>query len=474
MPLIDRTLTSDDNILVITRAPIEQCIQQIVSDCDEAYSRLDKQLPSSQYGRANAIAALALKARALLYMASPLFNGGTAGKAGVPDLTAVRNDDGTRLFPDYDPARWQAAADAAKRCIDEALANGYGLYVAEDGDPVRTYRELFTRPYHREVLFARNNGADIFLTFSGYPRSQGGWGTLAVLQDLVDDYEMADGSTPILGYQPNGQPIINPASGYSEDDIFVDQPGRYHPAGVHIMFANREPRFYADINFQGQIGYNGDPLNFYAGEKDGYVPTSGENFTRTGYLQKRHVADGANPQTGSNPQHTWKYLRLGEVYLNYAEALNETLPAPNSEVYHYINQIRNRAGLPNLPDGLTKDEMRARIHHERRIELAFENHRFFDVRRWLEANSSQGGPVYGLNISSTVQTPFAFFRRTEVERRVFQDRHYLFPIPQDDINKNKGLDPAMFGKPNTELLDRLVRDSVTYFREREEIVRNKH
>jgi hypothetical protein len=256
VPLVERTLTSDDDMLAYVRKPVDQCIEQIVADCDEAYSRLDKQLPSSQYGRANAIAALALKARALLYLASPLFNGGTAGKSGVPDLTKVTNLDGERLFPDFNVERWKHAADAAKRCIDEALAAGYGLYVADNGDPVQSYRELFSRPYNKEVLFARNNGADIFLTFSGYPRSQSGWGTLAVLQELVDEYEMADGSTPILGYQSNGEPIINGASGYSEENILVDQPGRYHPAGVHRMFTNREPRFYADINFNGQIGFN--------------------------------------------------------------------------------------------------------------------------------------------------------------------------------------------------------------------------
>src|SRR5690606_35487519 len=111
--------------------------------------------------------------------------------------------------------------------------------------------------------------------------------------------------------------------------------GRYHPVGVHVMYTDREPRFYADVNFTGQTGFNGIPLNFYAGEKDGYVPTSGENFTKTGYLQKRYVLDGANPQTGSVPAHTWKYFRLGEVFLNYAVALNEVQTSPSEDVYRY-------------------------------------------------------------------------------------------------------------------------------------------
>ena len=132
-------------------------------------------------------------------------------------------------------------------------------------------------------------------------------------------------------------------------------------------------------------------------------------------------------------------MRLAEIYLGYAEALNEYAPG-NADILKYTNLIRERAGIPELAAGLSKEVMRERILLERRIELAFERHRYFDSRRWLTAEKTDGGPFYGLDIDKgTSFTDLAFFKRVVFETRVFSDKNYLFPIPQSEIDKDVNL-----------------------------------
>jgi hypothetical protein len=151
----------------------------------------------------------------------------------------------------------------------------------------------------------------------------------------------------------------------------------------------------------------------------------------------RKLVDATYRSSSSNvwrPKN-WVYFRMAEIYLNCAEALNEV--GQTGDACQYINAIRDRAGLPYLPAGLSQSEMQAKIHHERRIELAFETHRFFDVRRWQKAVGTQDQAVYGMNILyGNNATDPAFYARTLVESRVFERQHYLFPIPQDEINNN--------------------------------------
>jgi len=131
------------------------------------------------------------------------------------------------------------------------------------------------------------------------------------------------------------------------------------------------------------------------------------------------------------------YYRLGEMYLNYAEALNEAA-GPTSEVYTAIKKIRTRAGMPELPAGLSKDQMRERIRNERAVELSFEEHRFWDARRWKTGESALGGPIYGVEVTGT--SPAFQYKQILVETRVFNPKSmYLFPIPQAEIDKNLGL-----------------------------------
>src|SRR5690606_17079120 len=193
-------------------------------------------------------AALALKARILLYMASPLWNGN-------PDYIGFADKEGTLLFPQsYDPERWATAAAAAKECIDLLEDHDYGLYYAPSGDPVDNYQRLFLEVYNKEIIFARNMGTFAQIEQVSAPNGMGGWSGNAPTQEIVDAYEMSNGETPILGYNDDLTPIINPESGYQETGYTdMAHPRGYYPDNVRNMYVDREPRFYASINYNEAI-----------------------------------------------------------------------------------------------------------------------------------------------------------------------------------------------------------------------------
>src|SRR5690606_30481329 len=158
------------------------------------------------------------------------------------------------------------------------------------------------------------------------------------------------------------------------------------------------------------------------------------NYRRTNYYWRKYMQEDYNLGTGSGfSPRRFILFRLSELYLNYAEALNETLSAPSQEVYDAIVIIRNRAGQPDLPPGLSKEQMRERIRRERRVELAMENHRFHDIRRWKIAEHVINGSVYGVHLQNGI------FTYPKWGDRVFDaTKHYLFPVPQSEIDKNRG------------------------------------
>lgn len=438
--IADHAFKTDENILALRRAPADEVVKFIASDCDKAAELLyDRDVwPSTDYGRATRVAALALKSRALLYIASPLYNG--------CEMFAELKDpiDGTNLISQvYSAEKWKEAKDAAIEAITVAEASSYKLY-DEDEDPVINYQNILNKPWNCEMIWAKNIGTYEHMLNCSDPVSFGCFSILNPTQEMVDAYQMADGSTPITGYTNDGlTPVINPASGYVEEG-FTDTEfeGRWRK-GVSNMYVNREPRFYASINFAGSRWKTTRSSNwtephyneFWFKGMDG-KNNAGSDYCKTGYLMKK----SHNPERipwQFTPNQTWCYIRLGEIYLNAAEAINE-YEGPTADCYKYVNAIRNRAGLPDLESGLTQDEMRERIRHERRIELAFEVHRFFDVRRWLIAEETQGVPVHSMNIyaGEHLQDP-AFYQRIKVEDRVFQaPKHYFFPVEQDEIDKH--------------------------------------
>ncbi|MBO9732794.1 MAG: RagB/SusD family nutrient uptake outer membrane protein [Chitinophaga sp.] len=432
IPIADHAYTLNEDYTKIRRAPIDKVIGFITSECDKSAGLLDWTVTPDKYGRVTKAAAMALKAQALLYMASPLWNGN-------PDYMGIKDKDGTSLFPSFDKERWRAAAVAAKACIDGTEANGYKLYRSASNDPVRNYQEIFIERNNAEVLFARNAGEHSHFERCSNPISYGGYSIFCPTQELVDDYEMENGLRPITGYQPDGSPVINAASGYVETGYVADKhPKDYYPAGVRNMYVKREPRFYASINFNGAT-WKGRGIQFWNEGLDGRR-RAGSDYCISGYLMKKMVNPTSDIFQNRFSLNTWIYYRLGEVYLNYAEALNEA-DGPVADVYQYVNAIRDRSGLPALPAGLSQHEMRERIHHERRIELAFETHRYFDTHRWKTAGDIDNKAIHGMNIGAgAALNDDNFYKRTVIEKRVFvSPKHYLWPLQQTEINKNPNL-----------------------------------
>lgn len=442
--LADHVYQTTENIHVYRRSPADAVVKFICDDCDKAISLLHDRAtwPTNETGRATTIAAYALKSRALLYLASPLYNGNTL----FGDLKDPI--DGTPLINQvYSEDKWKDAMDAALKCITEAEAVGHKLYDEFKDDPVKNYQYLFlTDGWNSEMLWAKNIGTYQHHFNCGDPAACNGFSILCPTQEMVDAYQMADGSTPITGYKNNGmEPIINKASGYTEEGFAEEAyPGRWEK-GVSNMYVNREPRFYASINFAGArwkttkaSGWT-EPhyCEFWYTGMDGRGVVTGSDYCKTGYNMRKLM----HPDSKHNeywPRTVWCYIRLGEIYLNAAEAINE-YAGPTEECYKYVDAIRNRAGLPGLEKGLSKEQMREKIRHERRIELAFETHRFFDVRRWMIAEETQGVPVHSMNIyeGTSLQDP-AFYKRIKVEDRIFESpKHYFFPVEQDEIDKHE-------------------------------------
>ncbi|PZP48606.1 MAG: hypothetical protein DI598_09840 [Pseudopedobacter saltans] len=457
VPLIRRSYdaTEADEVLKITRSPVDSVVNFITSECDAAAEILPSTFTDnpSEIGRVTKGAALTLKAITLLYAASPLFNGNQL-------YAGVKNPDGTQLFPQaYDKNKWKLAADAAKAVLD---LNVYSLFSPNPSNPIDNYAQLFyTREYNETILPLQfSSGRNLELQYLPNGKDAQGWGghgKLSVFQTMVDAYEMS-----------NGLPITDPNSGYSTNGFWTGRlwDGKTYRTGKNIsnMYKDRDPRFYATIFFQ--YGYwdsatspRAIKLAYYGGNggnaSDGW-PKSGTNC-ETGYNWRKWSDPRVNPRTSSgNANRNYPIFRLPEMFLAYAEAMNEYEDVPTQDVYDAVNKVRGRVSMPNLPitgNDATKDGMRRRIRNEWRVEFAFENHRFWDVRRWLIGTQVDNGTMYGLNarpsqdelratgldVNSEAAGVAVFYKNVAVQTRVFLDKHYLFPIPQIEIDKNPNL-----------------------------------
>ncbi|MDR1517253.1 MAG: RagB/SusD family nutrient uptake outer membrane protein [Dysgonamonadaceae bacterium] len=428
MPITDHVLSTSGDYTTVKRNTMEECIQFIVDDCDRAIALLPVRFTGENIGRCSGGAAMALKARVLLYAASPIYN----GHAHFRDFV---DNDGVNLFPtSYDAGKWSKAAQAALDCIVALESAGHKLYNADLPDYVNNYRNIHQKLYNDEWIFWRNVEWYNHLDNCGSILSLKGFSILNPTQEMVDAYLMANGQVPITGYTNNGlTPTINTASGYEETGyIAAEGSGGWCPAGVRKMYANREPRFYASIKFTGQR-WLGTTCDFWYTGKDGRKG-AGSDYCKTGYLIAKIINPNANPATGQGYERkAWLFMRLAEIYLNYAEAINEA-EGP-AKAYPYVNRIRARAGIPDLETGLSKDQMREAIHRERRIELAFEGQRYWDVRRWGTAEKTESLPIHSMNImAGTGLQDDAFYERVKCEDRVFEKKHYWFPIPQSEVN----------------------------------------
>lgn len=382
VPLATRVFDREEN-LNLPRNTYQECVNQILQDCDSAIKLLPEWTQTwgtTNRGRATQTAAMAIKSRLLLYAASPLNN------------------------PDNDLAKWQLAADAAKVLIDR---NKHSL--------LTSYYNIFnfgSAQYNNEVIFATQALNRNDLETNNAPISyDGAKGRTDPTQELVDAFDMA-----------NGKPITDPSSGYSETN----------------PYAGRDPRFALVINHNGRV-FKSKAVQTYVGGSDGL--NKNINATRTGYYMRKFLSEAVtwNQASNTSARRPWVVFRYAETLLNRAEALNE-ISGPIAEVYTRVNAVRQRTGIvmPALPAGLTKEEMRERIKKERRIELCFEGHRFFDIRRWKEGELYLNRPVTGMRITNNSGT--LTYERFQVENRYFTTKNYWFPFSQNDINRQPALE----------------------------------
>lgn len=448
------------------------------STFDEAVNKIEgylmeaaKNLPSvysdgNKYGRATSIMCYAIRAKLLLFAASPLVNGNK-------DYANYKNNKGEIVFnPVYDINKWKRAAQAHKELIELAEANGAALYKEynTDGtiDPYMSYMNMLFTNYNNgntEILFPRAWVNNLDYEVHCQPRGAGGNGGLGVTQKLVDAFFMSNGLSPILGYNADGSPVINPVSGYTEtgfstEDVMAkthwiegDQGASKDKEyniitrkGTYNMYCNREPRFYISVLYN-DAWYRPANRNtqFYSGQQDGGPTHDAPSY---GYLARKKVQPNIDPINKVSSYRPGIYYRLAEAYLGYAEALNEYDPN-NPDILKYINLIRERAGIPqygtNEGQIPVPSDMREAIHHERRVELNCENgNRYDDIRRWKIGEQELNGEFYGMNFSGTAKSdnavdPKAYFVRKPIMKRSFKKKNYWMPIPQNEIDKNLNL-----------------------------------
>ncbi len=394
VPILEKTYGVDDDYSGIDRNSLEECIGFIVSECDEIAPELPAVHESGETGRVTRGAALALKSRALLFAASDLFNDPSwAGGYGHPELISLPDDVDRQ-------DRWDAAARAAKAVLDLSEAR-YTL--------LTSYPDIFLKSYsNNEAIFVRRYGSGYSFETDNYSVGfdNGNSGTTPS-QNLVDAFETKSGKA----FDWN-------------DRKMADDP-----------YADRDPRLGFTVLTNGST-FKDRTMEIFEGGRDGKGVV---NATKTGYYLRKYVDPEVNLLQGRGTVHAWIIFRLAEIYLNYAEAMNEAYGPSDAHGYgmtalEAVNMIRRRRSveMPAVPSTVSQDELRQRIRNERRVELAFEGHRMFDVRRWMIAEETLGAPLKGVDIQQNSQS-YIYTPKT-VENRTFEAKMYFYPIPQTDLN----------------------------------------
>jgi hypothetical protein len=380
VPLITKVYNATDKDFTEKRSTFEEAVKFVIDELDKAAAILPDAYTGVDVGRATKGAALALKSRMLLYAASPLWN--------------INND----------AAKWDAAAKAAKAVID---LNQYTLY--QDAD----YHKLFITTDNSEAIISYHQNAQQYQSYSDIhlsPNGYHGWSAYTPTQHIVDQFEMK-----------NGKLISDGGSGYDQQNPYV----------------NRDPRFYANIIYNGGQ-FRDRPAEFFVGGKDS-PQSSIENWNASlsGYNWKKYNDESYDLNTQAVGSKTaFIILRLSEIYLNYAEALNAL--GNDGEAQIWLNKIRQRQGVDMPAVTATGNDLRDKIRHEREVELCLEGHRFFDVRRWKIADVTDNKPAMGVKITKKTDGSFTYDYTLKVQDRKFlAPQHYLFPIPKYELDKVK-------------------------------------
>ena len=399
--VLSKKVTSDYNELTkAERSTFEESVDWVVSELDEAALDLPLIRSENELGRATQGACYAVKSRLLLFAASPLFN---TDNPVLPGYTNIH------YYGNFDANRWKLAADAARQVINLGMYKLNDDNYEDDVESPENYFRRFSRMFFKlsdeNVFSSYPEHRFIFFEATGN-RSAHGWNWSNPSLELAETFEMTNGLLP-------GQPT----SGYD-----FENPGN-----------NRDPRFKATIQYPGAsyASYNFEP---WIGGSASHLESQ-----KSGMCNHKMLDENFYPGLqGASPIYPYMHLfRYAEILLNYAEAINE-FEGPTGEVYNAINQVRARVGMPALPGGLTKELMRERIVRERRVELAFEDHRFFDVRRWRIAEDVLNGNLHGYDVNSGRTTGF-WKKITLGNPLVFRKQHYLYPISTQELLISSGL-----------------------------------
>lgn len=384
VPIIDEVLDAETPPM-LPRNSYDECVAFIVSQVDAAIPDLRDSWRGFQsdrfLGRITQGAAMALKSRVLLYAASPLNN------------------------PAGDETKWQAAAQAAH---DVIALNQYTL--------ADNYRDLFRAVDNGEFILERRYSASNELERASYPVGfEGSRGGTNPAQNLVDAYETI-----------NGLAI--------DDDPEYDAQ---HP------YDNRDPRLQMSIVVNNS-SYKGRTVELWNGGLDG---RGKQRASETGYYLKKFVDEGLDLLQNRTSTHNWIYFRYAEILLNYAEAMNEAYGPDNVpagftlSAREAVNMVRQRPGVDMPPvEEASQGAFRERLRNERRVELAFEEHRFWDVRRWQIAEQALGVPIRGVAITRADDGTMGYsYDGQVVQSRVFEERMYRYPIPRIEVEKSNGV-----------------------------------
>jgi hypothetical protein len=428
VPNIGDEVYDIDDFLNIPRQKFSDFVKYLSDELDEAASLLP--VPNAafpigydalDYGRVTKGTAMGLKSRLLIYAASPLFNGGAIDAASPEQKELVS-------YPTYSVAHWQAAADAAQAVIN----SGYYSLIVNNSQPGLGFYQTFLARVNSENIFVvtRPNNKD----FEGYylPGTRSGQNYSRPTQNIVDAFPMI-----------TGKAITETGSGYDPQN----------------PYANRDPRFRYTIIFNGsKYQANDNTQNFvwtYTGTgQTGDAFSSGGN---TGYYVRKMCDSTVTNSVGASPARNWPILRYAEILLNYAEAINET--GQTALAYSKLAELRDRAGIEpggdnlyGMKAGMTQAEMRAFIQNERRIELAYEDHRWHDIRRWKIGMTLYNGGPKGFNKvmhpilvsgNSAATYKFNYVVENNIREHVFRPEMYLLPIQDAEIRKM----PAMLQNP---------------------------
>ncbi len=476
IPITDTNISVDANTVAtqVKQNTVDEVVTYIVGLLDEVINSGDMveniTLVHTEYGRLTLPAAKAIKAKVLMLAASPLFNGNS-------DYTNFVNDDGQNMVnTTYDPNKWIAAKDACLDAIQSAESAGHSLYnftdllpIGEINDELRqelTHRATITDRYNQELIWGVGPNWTGDLQRWCQPRWTGDHSaefgetkkSHAPTLNMVEDFYTNNG-VPIdedTSWDYTNKYNLVTVSDEIADDHKYSIQNNYTTAKLHTY---REPRFYSSVGFDGGKWFSMETtdienlpyLNAKAGQLSG--KSGFEIYSITGYFTKKLVnyENIITRNTNTIEGYTFPIIRLSDLYLMYAEALNEVQETPDSDVHEYIQRVRRKAGLdegtdltntwlqysskPNKPS--TKEGMREIIQQERRIELAFEGHRYWDLRRWKLAGDYFSRPIRGWNINAS--DPDGFYQVKNIFYRDFLTKDYLWPISQDEMLRNPNL-----------------------------------